>query len=173
MVDMAFFRGGLGRWLPPSVPPVDEAVLLRRCWELLVLDRPGTARLAALGRAPLCCTVLLPQENTAAPLRAQQVVGCGLSPRCSLTLSGLTPRPVLCVQRRLTAVNGAAIEPQDIPLPLRWGRCTGAAAGRRRLAAGGGPSAGLKSKRSAHMGAPLAFSPVSPVGVSIRYPAFR
>ena len=29
MVDMAFFRGGLGRWLPPSVPPVDEAVLLR------------------------------------------------------------------------------------------------------------------------------------------------
>ena len=36
MVDMAFFRGGLGRWLPPSVPPVDEAVLLRRCWELLV-----------------------------------------------------------------------------------------------------------------------------------------
>ena len=111
MVDMAFFRGGLGRWLPPSVPPVDEAVLLRRCWELLVLDRPGTARLAVLGRAPLCRTVLLPQENTAAPLRAQQVVGCGLS-----------PRPVLCVQRRLTAVNGAAIEPQDIPLPLRWGR---------------------------------------------------
>ena len=54
MVDMAFFRGGLGRWLPPSVPPVDEAVLLRRCWELLVLDRPGTARLAVLGRAPLC-----------------------------------------------------------------------------------------------------------------------
>ena len=93
MVDMAFFRGGLGRWLPPSVPPVDEAVLLRRCWELLVLDRPGTARLAALGRAPLCRTVLLPQENTAAPLRAQQVVGCGLSPRCSLTLSGLTPCP--------------------------------------------------------------------------------
>ena len=119
MVDMAFFRGGLGRWLPPSVPPVDEAVLLRRCWELLVLDRPGTARLAVLGRAPLCRTVLLPQENTAAPLRAQQVVGCGLSPRCSLTLSGLTPRPVLCVQRRLTAVNGAAIEP---PAPGCWRR---------------------------------------------------
>ena len=72
MVDMAFFRGGLGRWLPPSVPPVDEAVLLRRCWELLVLDRPGTARLAVLGRAPLCRTVLLPQENTAAPLRAHR-----------------------------------------------------------------------------------------------------
>lgn len=122
MVDMAFFRGGLRRWLPVSVPSVDEAVLLRRCWELLVLDRLGAARLAALGRAPLCRTVLLPQEGTAAPLRAQQVVGCGLSPRCSLTLSGLTPRPVLCVQRRLTAVNGASIEPQEIPLPLRWGR---------------------------------------------------
>ena len=122
MVDMAFFRGGLGRWLPPSVPPVDEAVLLRRCGELLVLDRPGTARLAVLGRAPLCRTVLLPQENTAAPLRAQQVVGCGLSPRCSLTLSGLTPRPVLCVQRALTALDGTVIEPQDIPLSLHWSR---------------------------------------------------
>ena len=122
MVDMAFFRGGLGRWLPPSVPPVDEAVLLRRCWELLVLDRPGTARLAVLGRAPLCRTVLLPQENTAAPLRAQQVVGCGLSPRCSLTLSGLSPRPVLCVQRALTALDGTVIEPQDIPLSLHWSR---------------------------------------------------
>ena len=50
MVDMAFFRGGLGRWLPPSVPPVDEAVLLRRCWELLVLDWPGTARLCGRSR---------------------------------------------------------------------------------------------------------------------------
>ena len=79
-------------------------------------------RLAALGRAPLCRTVLMPQEAAGAWLRARQVVGCGLSPRCSLTLSGLSPRPVLCVQRRLTAVNGAAIEPQDIPLPLRWGR---------------------------------------------------
>lgn len=50
MVDMAFFRGGLGRWLPPSVPPVDEAVLLRRCWELLVLA--AGAWLLAEGRLP-------------------------------------------------------------------------------------------------------------------------
>ena len=67
MVDMAFFRGGLGRWLPPSVPPVDEAVLLRRCWELLVLDRPGTARLAVLGRAPLCRTVHETSKPSPAP----------------------------------------------------------------------------------------------------------
>ena len=51
-----------------------------------------------------------------------QVVGCGLSPRCSLTLSGLSPRPVLCVQRALTALDGTVIEPQDIPLSLRWSR---------------------------------------------------
>ena len=84
MVDMAFFRGGLGRWLPPSVPPVDEAVLLRRCWELLVLDRPGTARLAALGRAPLCRTVLLESNRSEGGrldgmgLFPQQVRGFGL-----------------------------------------------------------------------------------------------
>ena len=121
MVDMAFFRGGLGRWLPPSVPPVDEAVLLRRCWDLLVLDRPGTARLAVLGRAPLCRTVLLPQ-GAALPLRTRQAVDYGLSPRCSLTLSGVSPRPVLCVQRGLTTVGGGVIEPQELPLPRRWGR---------------------------------------------------
>ena len=50
------------------------------------------------------------------------VVGCGLSPRCSLTLSGLSPRPVLCVQRALTALDGTVIEPQDIPLSLHWSR---------------------------------------------------
>ena len=110
------------RRLPDRLTPLDEKTLFSRAWTLLVCSRRGAETLSRLPRAPLCRTVLLPQENTAAPLRAQQVVGCGLSPRCSLTLSGLTPRPVLCVQRRLTAVNGAAIEPQDIPLPLRWGR---------------------------------------------------
>ncbi len=122
MCDMAFFRGGSRRWQPPSVPPVDEAVLLRRCWRLLVLDEAGAARLSALGRAPLCRTVLLPQESSGLFLRAQQAVGYGLSSRCSLTLSGVSPRPVLCVQRRLTAADGTAVEPQDIPLPALWGR---------------------------------------------------
>ena len=123
MGNMAFFRGGgYRRWLPPEIGSADEAVLVRRCWELLVLDSGGVARLAALGRAPLCRTVLMPQEASGAWLRARQVVGCGLSPRCSLTLSGLSPRPVLCVQRALTALDGTVIEPQDIPLSLHWSR---------------------------------------------------
>ena len=112
MGNMAFFRGGgYRRWLPPEIGSADEAVLVRRCWELLVLDSGGAARLAALGRAPLCRTVLMPQEAAGAWLRARQVVGCGLS-----------PRPVLCVQRALTALDGTVIEPQDIPLSLHWSR---------------------------------------------------
>ncbi len=71
MGNMAFFRGGgYRRWLPPEIGSADEAVLVRRCWELLVLDSGGAARLAALGRAPLCRTVLMPQEAAAAR-------GCG------------------------------------------------------------------------------------------------
>ena len=82
MGNMAFFRGGgYRRWLPPEIGSADEAVLVRRCWELLVLDSGGAARLAALGRAPLCRTVLMPQEAAGAWLRARQAVGCGLSPR--------------------------------------------------------------------------------------------
>ena len=48
MGNMAFFRGGgYRRWLPPEIGSADEAVLVRRCWELLVLDsggRPCAAR---------------------------------------------------------------------------------------------------------------------------------
>ena len=54
------------------------------------------------------------------PLRACQVVSCGLSPRSSLTLSSLAQRRVLCVQRQLTALDDTLIEPQDIPLPAVW-----------------------------------------------------
>lgn len=122
MDDLAVFRGGaLCRWLPPQARTVDEAVLLRRCWALLALDRAGAARLALLTRGPLCRTVLLPQ-GAALPLRTRQAVDYGLSPRCSLTLSGVSPRPVLCVQRGLTTASGGVIEPQELPLPRRWGR---------------------------------------------------
>lgn len=120
----AFFCPGGGpwtRWLPPSVLPADEPVLFSHRWALLVLDGPGAARLASLGRRPLCGTVLLPQ-GAAAALCARQVVDCGLSRRSSLTLSSLSLPPVLCVQRCLTAADGTLIEPQDIPLPLRWSR---------------------------------------------------
>ena len=108
MGNMAFFRGGgYRRWLPPEIGSADEAVLVRRCWELLVLDSGGAARLAALGRAPLCRTVLMPQEAAGAWLRARQVVGCGLSPRCSLTLSGLSP-DALAALRPLAKENAWA-----------------------------------------------------------------
>ncbi len=122
MSDNAFFRAGDAAWareLPPSVAAVGEKELLSRHWELLVLNGRGAARLAELRRLPLCRTVLLPQE-AGCLLRARQVVDCGLSRRSSLTLSSLSAPPVLCVQRRLAAVGGGFIEPQDIPLPLRW-----------------------------------------------------
>ena len=92
MGNMAFFRGGgYRRWLPPEIGSADEAVLVRRCWELLVLDSGGAARLAALGRAPLCRTVLMPQEAAGAWLRARQVVGCGLSPVAALRCPACRP----------------------------------------------------------------------------------
>ncbi|MBP3632482.1 MAG: hypothetical protein J6I99_05680 [Oscillospiraceae bacterium] len=47
MGNMAFFRGGgYRRWLPPEIGSADEAVLVRRCWELLVLDSGGFPVLA-------------------------------------------------------------------------------------------------------------------------------
>lgn len=123
MGDNAFFGGAAwARWLPPSMASVGEDELFSRCWELLVLDAQGAARLAEAGHLPLCRTVLLPQEAAGGVLRARQVVDCGLSRRCSLTLSSLWAPPVLCVQRRLAAADGTVIEPQDIPLPLRWQR---------------------------------------------------
>lgn len=126
MAACGFYRGSGAAWqqaLPPELEKIEDGGAVRqRCWELLVLDREGARRLSGQGRMPLCRTLLLPQDAWREPLHACQVVSCGLSPRSSLTLSSLAQRRVLCVQRRLTAVSGAAIEPQDIPLPLRWGR---------------------------------------------------
>ena len=85
-----------------------------------MLDREGARRLSGQGRMPLCRTLLLPQDAWREPLRACQVVSCGLSPRSSLTLSSLAQRRVLCVQRQLTALDDTLIEPQDIPLPAVW-----------------------------------------------------
>ena len=47
---------------------------------------------------------------------ADTVITYGLSSRDSLTLSSLE-EPVLCIQRTLPRPDGAAIEPQEIPLP--------------------------------------------------------
>ena len=51
MGNMAFFRGGgYRRWLPPEIGSADEAVLVRRCWELLLLA--AGAWLLAKGQVP-------------------------------------------------------------------------------------------------------------------------
>ena len=120
MAEYGFYRGSGAAWqraLPPEVQRIGDEAALHRCWALLVLDREGARRLAGQGPAPLCGTVLLPQDVWPEPLRARQVVSCGPSPQSSLTLSSLAQRCVLCVQRQLTALNGTVIEPQDIPLP--------------------------------------------------------
>lgn len=107
------------RYLPPSLVRVDDTTLFSRRWELLVLSAAAVARLATLPRLPRCRTVLLPQ-GAGLCLPVRQTVDCGLSRRSSLTLSSLSSPPVLCVQRRLTAVDGTPLEIQDIPLPCRW-----------------------------------------------------
>ena len=125
MAACGFYRGSGAAWqqvLPPELQKIEDGGAVRqRCWELLVLDREGARHLSGQGRMPLCRTLLLPQDAWREPLRACQVVSCGLSLQSSLTLSSLAQRRVLCVQRQLTALNGAAIEPQDIPLPAAWG----------------------------------------------------
>ena len=92
MAEYGFYRDSGAAWqraLPPEVQRIGGAAALRRCWELLVLDREGARRLSGQGRGPLCGTVLLPQAAWAEPLRARQVVSCGPSPQSSLTLSSL------------------------------------------------------------------------------------
>ena len=124
MAACGFYRGSGAAWqqaLPPELEKIEDGGAVRqRCWELLVLDREGARRLSGQGRMPLCRTLLLPQDAWREPLRACQVVSCGLSPRSSLTLSSLAQLRVLCVQRQLTALDDTLIEPQDIPLPAAW-----------------------------------------------------
>ena len=100
MAACGFYRGSGAAWqqaLPPALEKIEDGGAVRqRCWELL------------------------PQDAWREPLRACQVVSCGLSPRSSLTLSSLAQRRVLCVQRQLTALDDTLMEPQDIPLPAAW-----------------------------------------------------
>ena len=124
MADHGFYRSSGAAWqraLPPEVHRLENGADAADCVGLLVLDRDGARRLASQGRTPLCRTLLLPQDAWTEPLRAGQVVSCGPSPQSSLTLSSLSRRGVLCVQRQLTAPDGRLIEPQEIPLPAAWG----------------------------------------------------
>ena len=89
-----------------------------RAWDLLALtrdaaDTPFAGTLASYD-------LLLPGDSDpslALRLGAVQVVGYGFSPRCTLTLSSVTgAERLLCLQRSLLALDGALLEPQELPL---------------------------------------------------------
>ena len=97
---------------------------LPKGWELAETGKVDLAVVLA-GELPAgsTCTALLLWEGTALQERwgAQQVISCGFSPRCSLTLASFSPRgAVLSVQRAIPCGDGRCILPQDIPLPQEW-----------------------------------------------------
>ena len=100
-------------FLPPGVRCPRSECLHGSAWELLALTPEGVRRIS--GRAVRCRRLLLPGDCPA-PIPAHSVISYGLSPRDSLTLSGLR-EPVLCIQRTLPGPDGAPLEPQEIPLP--------------------------------------------------------
>lgn len=85
--------------------------------ELLVI-LPGAE---TLGRIQ-CGTLLLWEgEQLQNDAHAAQVIGCGFSPRSSLTLASLASTgAVLSVQRAILCPDGRCVPPQDIPLPQEW-----------------------------------------------------
>lgn len=81
----------------------------------LVVAAPG----AVLPPGRVCCRVLLlpgPLASQAGQVRAGWVVSYGLSRRDTLTLSSLSPRPCLTLQRELVTLAGTCLEPQELPL---------------------------------------------------------
>lgn len=124
-MEAAFFCASddLTPLLEPDVHPLTQlAQLTERRWDLLVLTRAGCAALAAGAVACGCGTLLLPGDRGAPAalgrIRAERVVGYGLSPRDSLTFSSLSENgAVLCVQRALTRPDGGTVEEQELPLP--------------------------------------------------------
>lgn len=122
-MESALFGGsaGLVRQLPAGVRPVETAEELAKTpWELLALTRPGCGRLALAEARCRCKTLLVPGdagEDVLCRVTAEQVVGVGLDCRASLTFSSLREGALLCVQRTLFRTDGAAVEPQELPLP--------------------------------------------------------
>lgn len=124
MAEHGFYRSSGAAWqraLPPE--------LCRPRRQGGAAPRVGSAGAGSGGRAPpdgpgrpavpgRCCC---PQGVWTEPLAVRQAVSYGPSPQSTLTLSSLTRRGVLCVQRQVTALDGSVIEPQDIPLPEAWG----------------------------------------------------
>lgn len=88
------------RWLPflpPQVRCPSLGELASPPWDLLALTREGAR--AACGTQIRCQRLLLPGDCPVCA-KAQVVISYGLSPRDSLTLSGVR-QPVLCIQRTL------------------------------------------------------------------------
>ncbi|MBQ9460044.1 MAG: hypothetical protein IJU66_08955 [Oscillospiraceae bacterium] len=87
-------------------------------WDILGLARGVSGDLQ---RAVRTRCLLLPGDSGASLLRsirAEQIVGYGLSPRHTLTLSSLAGEErILCLQRALVTLDGRLIEPQELSLP--------------------------------------------------------
>lgn len=115
-MEGGFFHASTG-WehlLPVGLRQLWEPwAVCRGCWDLLVLTPLGCRLLTG---CPAARVLLLPGDCAANGFRAETVVTYGLSPRDSVTFSGLT-EPVLCVQRTLPLVHGGVLEPQEFPLP--------------------------------------------------------
>ena len=109
MAEHGFYRSSGAAWqraLPPELCRPDDGEVLRRGWDLLALDREGARRLTARGGLR-CRTLLLPQGVWTEPLAVRQAVSYGPSPQSTLTLSSLTRRGVLCVQRQVAAPSSS------------------------------------------------------------------
>ena len=119
MAEHGFYRSSGAAWqraLPPELCRPDDGEVLRRGWDLLALDREGARRLTARGGL-WCRTLLLPQGVWTEPLAVRQAVSYGPSPQSTLTLSSLTRRGVLCVQRQGAAPGGSRLQAPGIPPP--------------------------------------------------------
>ena len=95
--------------------PTDAA---GRFWDLLALTRSAVS--VPLPDALFARTLLVPGDSDPlriGSIRAMQVVGCGFSPRDTLTLSGVTGAGrLLCLQRGVLTLCGTLLEPQEFPL---------------------------------------------------------
>lgn len=105
----------IGRDAQPILTLADVAGL---DWDLLALTR-GAAKPAFSGTLCARC-LLLPGDSEPSllrALRASEVVSYGFSPRDTLTLSSVTGTDrFLCLQRSLLTLDGALLEPQELPL---------------------------------------------------------
>lgn len=99
------------------LPPEAAAAYAARRWEVCALEQRSAQALQ--GRVLRCRTLLTPEGVWGSRWQAEQVVSYGMGRRCSLTLSSVDGRGVLCVQRRLMTGRGP-VEEQELPLCRAW-----------------------------------------------------